>query len=102
MALLRVRSYEQKKNRKIEERLEMIEQRLANAHEYVAQNVNVEGKSWLHFDDWLGKSGHPLWMKNYMIPTLMKNRAELEKVLRNADSKAKDKKLTRRKRHKDT
>jgi hypothetical protein len=90
-----------KKKQKIEERLEMIEQRLANAHGYVAQNVNVEGKSRFHFDDWLGKSGHPLWMWNYMIPTLMKTRAKLEKVLRIIGNKAKDKKLTKRKRHKD-
>ena len=49
-----------KKNRKrIEEQLAEMETRLANAEEYVAKNVNVEGKSFLHFDDWKGKSGHP-------------------------------------------
>ena len=88
----------QRKRQKIEEQLEMIEMRLANAREYVARNVNVEGTSFLHFGDWQGKSGHPLWMRNWMIPTLMKNRARKEKVLKNIGNKAKDKNLTMRKR----
>jgi len=34
-----------------------------------AKNVNVKGfPSWLKLSDWKGKSGHPLWMKNHMIP----------------------------------
>jgi hypothetical protein len=57
--------------RKIEQQLARIEERLANAEEYLARNVNVEGKSFLHFDDWCGKSGHPLWMKNVMIPRFL-------------------------------
>jgi hypothetical protein len=85
------------KRQKIEEQLAMIEARLANAHEYVARNVNVEGSAWLHLDDWRGKSGHPLWMRNYMIPTLMRNRTKAEKILRDIDNKTKDKRLTRRK-----
>jgi hypothetical protein len=88
-----------KKKQKIEEALENIEERLANAREYIARNVNVVGVSWLHFDDWWGKSGHPSWMRNYMIPSMMKLRAKKEKALRNIDSKAKDKNLTMRKRY---
>ncbi len=84
--------------KKIEEQLEKIGERLANAEDYVARNVNVEGSTWLHLGDWQGKSGHPLWMKNYMIPTLMKLRARQEKALKNIGSKNKDKELTRRKR----
>ena len=48
------------KKRKIQERLEAIDQRLANAEDYVAKGENVEGSAFLHFDDWKGKSGHPL------------------------------------------
>jgi hypothetical protein len=87
-----------RKRQKIEKQLEMIEKRLTNAEEYVARNVNVEGVSWLHFGDWQGKSGHPSWMKNWMIPTMMKHRTRKEKALKNIDIKAKDKALTRRKR----
>ena len=90
---------DERKKQEIEEQLEMIEKRLANAEEYVARNVNVEGASWLHFDDWQGKSGHPSWMKNWMIPTTMKHRARKEKALRSIGDKAKEKNLTRRKRH---
>ena len=88
-----------RKRQIIEEQLEMIEKRLANAEEYVARNVNVEGKSWLHFDDWQGKSGHPAWMRNFMIPATMRGRARKEKALKNIENKVKDKELTKRKRH---
>jgi hypothetical protein len=89
----------QKKRQKIENQLRMIEKHLTNAQEYVAQNVNVEGLSWLHLDDWRGKSGHPSWMRNFMIPTMMKCRAKKEKALKNFENKAKDKNLTTRKQH---
>jgi hypothetical protein len=79
------------KKRRIEEQLTRIEQRLANAEEYVAQNVNVEGSSWLHLDDWQGKSGHPSWMRNYMIPSMNKLLARKEKALDRITSKAKEK-----------
>ena len=92
----------ERKRQKIEGQLEKIEQWLANAEEYVARNVNVEGSSWLHFDDWQGKSGHPSWMKNWMIPSLMRSRTRKERVLENFDNKAKDKNLTRRKRRRAT
>jgi type IV secretory pathway VirD2 relaxase len=88
-----------KKMQKIEKHLEMIEERLANAQEYLAQNVNVEGSSFLHFDDWRGKSGHPSWTRNFMIPTMMKRRARKERALKNIDNKTKDKNLTSRKRY---
>jgi hypothetical protein len=69
----RMNQYEhQKKLQHVEEQLERLENRLANAREYVANNVNVRGTSWLHFEDWKGKSGHPAWMKNYMMPRTMK------------------------------
>ena len=88
------------KKHKIEEQLEMAERHLANAEEYVTQNVNVEGSSWLHLDDWRGKSGHPSWMRNFMIPTTKKYIAKKEKALAGIHNKAKDKNITRRKRHK--
>ena len=88
----------EKKRQRIEEQLGMIEKRLVNAQEYVAQNVNVEGTSWLHFADWRGKSGHPSWMRNFMVPTMMKCRAKKERALKTMDDKVKDKNLTKRKR----
>ena len=85
--------------KKIQEQIEYIEEGLLNAEGYVAQNVNVEGSSWLHFDDWYGKSGHPSWMRNFMIPTMLKYRARKEKALRTIDNKAKDNEIARRRRH---
>jgi hypothetical protein len=88
----------QKKRQQIEERLKRLETCLANAEEYVARNVNVEGRSWFHDGDWQGKSGHPSWMKNFMIPTLLRSRSRKEKMLLRLDNKAKDRMLTMRKR----
>ena len=87
-----------KKKRKIEEQLSKVEKHLANAQNYISKNVNVESSSFLHFSDWRGQSGHPAWMRNFMMPTVMKYRARKEKALRTLDAKAKGKKLTGRKR----
>jgi len=87
-----------RKKRKIEEQLELIEQRLANAEEYVARNVNIEVSSFLHFGDWQGKSGHPSWMRKHMIPTTKKGRTRKERALKSIANKAKDRELSRRKR----
>jgi hypothetical protein len=87
----------QKKQQQIKERLEMIEKILVDAHEYVSKNINIESVPsiyLLHFGDWKGKSGHPLWMKNFMIPELMKRRNKLEKALETLSGRAKGKKLT--------
>lgn len=80
----------------IEEQLETIEKRLTDAEVYIAQNVNIEGSSWLHFGDWNGKSGHPLWMKNFMIPTTKKARARKERALERIKRDNRDKRLKRR------
>ena len=85
------------KKRKIREQLEIIEKRLANAEAYVAKGVNVEGSSWLHFGDFNGKSGHPLWMKNFMIPTTKRSRAKKEKALKTILNKEREKRLKERK-----
>lgn len=87
-----------RKRHSIEKRLENIEAALANAAEYVAKGVNIEGTSFLHFADWVGKSGHPLWMQNHMIPTTIKARRKLEKTRENLDKKVKDREITRRRR----
>jgi hypothetical protein len=86
------------KKRHIEKRIRMMEKHLANAEEYVAQNVNVKGVSFLHFDDWRGKSGHPAWMKNFMIPTTKIAIAKNERVLETIDKKNKDRGIEKRKR----
>lgn len=92
----------QRKRQTIAEQLEAIERHLADAEEYVALNVNVEGTAFLHFDDWRGKSGHPLWVKNFMMPSTLKRRARKEQALKKIDDKAKDMILSRRKRHRAT
>ena len=86
------------KRQKIREQLEKIETQLTNAEEYVARNVNVEGASWLHTSDWEGKSGHPLWTKNFMIPSIKKVQARKEKALENISSKNREKRKQRRQR----
>ena len=89
--------------RDIKEQLESTERCLANAEEYLAQGRNVEGFAWLHLDDWNGKSGHPLWVKNFMIPTIpttKKAQAKMEKTLETIESKKRDKSLKHEKRQK--
>jgi hypothetical protein len=84
------------KKRQIEEQLKMIERRLANAEAYVARGVNVEGSAFLHFDDWHGNSGHPLWMKSFMIPATERVRANKEKALENIANKERERSLKER------
>lgn len=79
------------RKRKIQERLRNVEQHLRNAEAFVARNENVESTSFLHLKDWEGKSGHPLWMKNYAIPAMQRSRARDEKKLDRIASRAKDK-----------
>jgi hypothetical protein len=74
----------------------MIDKHLAKAEEYIARNVNVKSSSWLHLEDWKGKSGHPLWMKNHMVPSTKKARAKMEKALERITKKEKDKKSKKR------
>jgi hypothetical protein len=88
-----------KKARKIKEQIEMLDQHLAAANEYVARNVNIRGMaSWLHLGDWKGKSGHPLWVKNHMIPSTQKSQAGKVRALEKIATKAKAKRLKERKR----
>ena len=83
--------------RKIKKQVEKLDQHLLAAGQYVARNVNVRGFSWLHLSDWKGKSGHPLWMKNHMIPSTKKARAERERALEKIVTKAKEKRIKKRK-----
>ena len=85
---------------KIEQQLESTAKHLADAEEYVARNVNVEGAAWLHTDDWNGRSGHPLWMKNFMIPATRAWQSKKEKALETLDKKDRDKLKQRRPRSK--
>ena len=87
------------KKRQIEEQLEMIDRRLINAETYVIKGVNVEGSAFLHFDDWKGSSGHPLWMRKFMIPTTERIRAKKEMALETITNKERKKHLKQRKRH---
>ena len=84
------------KKRKIEERLKRVGERLRNAEEYIARNVNVESTSFVHIKDWEGKSGHPLWMKNFMVPRTKIARTQNEKALERIVAKEKDKKSQER------
>ena len=84
----------------IPERLKKGEQYLRNAEAYVARNVNVESTSFCHFADWKGKSGHPLWMKNYAIPAMKRALARFEKRLDRIAARQKDKRSQKRRRAK--
>ena len=86
------------KERKIKKQIGMLDQRLAAAEEYVARNVNVRGLFWLHLSDWKGKSGHPLWMKNHMIPSTLRARAEKERTLERINTKGKEEQIKQRRR----
>lgn len=74
--------------RKIESKLEAIEKNLANAESYIAKDINVCSVSQFRLDDWKGKSGRPLWIKNHMIPRTKKWRARLEQALERMDTQA--------------
>ena len=84
------------KKQKIQQQLKRIEHRLRNAEAYVARDENVESSSFLHLRDWEGKSGHPLWMKNFMIPATKRGRARKEKALERIIAKEKEKKSQKR------
>jgi hypothetical protein len=77
-----------------ENRIKGFEGILANAEKYVENGVNIEGDGQFHFDDWAGNSGHPLWMKNKLIPTTKMQIAKEEKKLRKFQDKEKDKRIT--------
>lgn len=88
----------ERKLQQIDQKLELIDAKLADAREYVARNLNVRGKGFLHFDDWRGNSGHPKWMKNFMIPATTRGRARKAKALRDIEDEAKDKRVSMRRR----
>ena len=88
-----------KNARKIKDQIAVLDQHLADANEYVDRNVNVRGAApGLHFGDWKGKSGHPLWMKNHMIPSIQRAQAEKIRALEENNNKAKEKRLNERRR----
>ena len=87
-----------RKIKRIEQTLARLEENLANAEQYVLRNVNVEGRSFLHFGDWRGNSGHPLWMKNHMIPRTKMGRARMQRALRRIENEAKDRDISIRRR----
>src|SRR4051812_22559532 len=88
-----------RKAKVIREQLAKIEKQLSDAEQYVAQQVNVEGSAFLHLDDWRGKSGHPMWMRNFMIPTTLKHRTAKQQALEKIDKKSKDKATTMHRRN---
>lgn len=89
------------KRRRIEEQLEKIDERLANAEAYLARGENVEGTAFLHFDDWRGKSGHPKWMENFMIPATKRGRARKEKALERIVNQEREKRIAGRRGRRD-
>jgi hypothetical protein len=86
------------KQRKIKEQIEKLGQRLVAAGHYIERNVNIRGSDWLHLANWNGKSGHPLWMRNRMIPSTQRTITEKERALQKIGTKAKEKGLKERKR----
>jgi hypothetical protein len=84
------------KAQKIRERLEMLERDLANAEAYIARNVNVRRGSLFHLGDWRGNSGHPLWMKNHMVPCTKRTRARIERTLERITTREEEKRKMHR------
>jgi hypothetical protein len=83
------------KPRPIEKRLEAIDKALADAEAYLEKGVNVRS-SGLHLQDWKGRSGHPLWMKNHMVPRTKKAQAKLEAALERVVAREHDRGSRRR------
>ena len=81
------------KRRRIEEVLESMDRKLANAEAYIEKGVNVRSSTWLHSEDWNGRSGHPLWMKNHMVPSTKKAQARLEGKLERIAAREQDRRL---------
>jgi hypothetical protein len=89
-----------KKEQQIKKQIEVLDQNLAAADKYVARNVNVRGTaSWLHLGDWKGKTGHPLWMKNHMIPSTKRSRTGKERALETIATKSKARQIKERRRN---
>ena len=86
------------KERKIKESLEKLNRNLVAAEHYIARNVNVRAYDWLHLSDWKGKSGHPLWMKNRMIPSVKRMMTESERALEKIATKTKERQLKEQRR----
>lgn len=84
------------KARRIQEQLAAFDKNLASAEAYLMNGVNVRGSSWLHLEDWKGRSGHPKWMKNHMIPSTRKAAVRLEKKLERIAAKERDRRLRTR------
>jgi hypothetical protein len=84
------------KARRIQERLESIDKSLASAEAYVEKGVNVRSTSWLHLGDWKGRSGHPKWMKNHMLPQTRMAGDILEKTLERMAAREKDRRSQKR------
>jgi hypothetical protein len=76
--------------RKTEQLIEAIDRDLAAAELYLSRGINSESNDWLHLSDWRGKSGHPLWMKNVMVPGLEKSRAKAERRFETYERKCAD------------
>jgi hypothetical protein len=85
-----------KKRRRIEERLESMDRDLANAEAYIERGANVRSSSPLHLEDWAGQSGHPLWMKNHMVPQTKKAQVKQEKVLDRIEAREHNRKSAKR------
>jgi hypothetical protein len=85
------------KKRKIKEKIEKLEERLENAEAYLTRGVNVEGRAYLHMDDYRGKSGHPSWILSQMVPRVARRLARKQRALETIESKEREKKFTQRK-----
>jgi hypothetical protein len=87
----------------IEERIQRLKNNLANAERYLAEGKNVKSISLLlYLNDYRGKSGHPAWIRNVMIPRTKARIAAAEKALERIEAKQKDRTQTARRRISDT
>ena len=77
------------KKRKIEEKIKMTEKHLTDAEDYAAKGQNIQ------------RVGHPLWVKNRIVPLLRRRRAKQEKALGTVNKRDRNAALDRRRRQQD-
>lgn len=78
------------KQSQVEGRIKRWQKQLDNAEKYLAEGKNIEGRAWLHLDDWTGKSGHPDWVRNFLIPRIKKEIGKCEEVIERISQKEKE------------
>jgi hypothetical protein len=82
--------------RKIRRKIDTLETELAAGARYALRGVNRRAGPCVQ--DWKGNTGHPLWMRNHMIPVKRRVRAQLDRALDTIATKERGRRLRARRR----